>query len=86
MARIKMVCATCGSQDVKRDAWAEWCNETQTWELQTTFDAAYCDECDGECHINEEPLTTADEYDEVTLASVPDFPVMDAITEGEPTS
>jgi hypothetical protein len=55
MIKIKtrkiMVCATCGSQDVKRDAWAEWDKEGQRWELSETFDHAFCDRCEGETTV-----------------------------------
>ena len=48
-----MVCAACGSENVKRDAWAVWSVPDQKWELESEpFDHAYCDDCDGECRIN----------------------------------
>lgn len=53
--RLRMVCSHCGSEEVKRDAWATWSTETQEWELSDTFDNAYCDDCDGETSIDEEP-------------------------------
>jgi hypothetical protein len=53
-ARIKMVCATCGSDDVLRDAWAEWDVEQQQWVLQNVFDHAVCEgACEGETRIKE---------------------------------
>jgi hypothetical protein len=36
-----------------RDAWAEWDDQAQKWELKSVFDAAYCDDCNGECTIVE---------------------------------
>ena len=49
-----MVCATCDSTEVKRDAWAEWNVETQEWQLAgEPFDAAVCENCGGECRIDE---------------------------------
>lgn len=54
---IKMVCATCGSDDVKADAYATWNTETQEWECAQTFDkGAYCNKCDGETTLEEKPL------------------------------
>jgi hypothetical protein len=47
-SKCKPVCQTCGSDNVRLDAWAEWNLDTQRWELSQTFDAAYCDRC--ECH------------------------------------
>jgi hypothetical protein len=51
--RFKQVCETCGSENVKVDAWAVWDTDTQQWELQSTYDHAYCDDCAGECHVEE---------------------------------
>lgn len=54
MVLRKMVCNTCGSERVLRDAWAEWDILRQEWILQNVFDAAYCEgECEGECSIEE---------------------------------
>jgi hypothetical protein len=54
---INMVCGKCGSSQVMKDAWAEWCLETQQWELSQTFDDAYCEDCEGECSIDEVVLS-----------------------------
>jgi len=32
-----MVCADCGSDEVKADAYAEWNIEAQRWEVAETF-------------------------------------------------
>jgi hypothetical protein len=54
---VKMVCAHCGSDDVRADAYAQWDVETQKWEIAQTFDkGAYCSKCDGETRIEERPL------------------------------
>ncbi|MDD2878557.1 MAG: hypothetical protein PHZ23_15165 [Acidiphilium sp.] len=55
-SRVAMVCASCGSTDVMRDAWAVWNTETQEWELGNVFDDARCENCDREVRIDEEPL------------------------------
>lgn len=47
-----MLCASCGNQSVVRDAWAIWCNESQTWVLEQVFDDAYCDTCDGSVKVS----------------------------------
>jgi hypothetical protein len=49
--RHKYVCRTCGGSNVKVDAWATWNAETQRFELASMFDAAFCDDCDGECKL-----------------------------------
>ena len=54
-AKVRKVCARCGSEDVRRDAWAAWDVETQTYVLAEWFDYAYCIQCDGETGIREVP-------------------------------
>lgn len=56
MPDVTMRCAACGSSAVKRDAWAEWDDESQSWVLGSVFDAAYCFDCEGETHIVEVAL------------------------------
>ena len=46
-SKCKYVCSECESENVKRDAWAAWDAETQTWEIASVFEAAWCDDCDG---------------------------------------
>ena len=41
-------CATCGSERVVIDAWACWNRQTGLWELETTFDQAFCQACEKE--------------------------------------
>lgn len=55
--RIKMVCSHCGSEEVKRDAWAEWDTEKQDWVLSSIYDHTYCEGCEGEADLSEEVLT-----------------------------
>lgn len=40
------VCPECGGP-LLRDAWAEWCPETQEMVLVDVFDNWYCAPCDG---------------------------------------
>jgi hypothetical protein len=49
--RIAKVCEKCGSEDVRIDAFAEWDVDTQSWELQETFDYSWCCDCDAETYI-----------------------------------
>lgn len=42
------VCSHCGSEDVKRDAFAIWNRTTQEWEIENTFDDEWCSCCGGE--------------------------------------
>lgn len=55
--RFKMICAKCGSDDVRADAYASWNVEAQAWELSSTHDkGSVCNACDGECSIDEEEI------------------------------
>ena len=40
--------ATCGSDNLVSDAWAEWDKELGEWGLRTVFDDLYCDSCGAE--------------------------------------
>ncbi|WP_166038319.1 hypothetical protein [Sphingosinicella sp. YJ22] len=53
---VTYVCSTCGSNDVSRDAWAEWSVEDQQWVLRTEFDYAHCHRCDRETNLVEVQL------------------------------
>ena len=50
---MKVVCKSCGSSNVMRDAWAVWDEENQCWELGSIFDDAFCGDCDGETQLIE---------------------------------
>jgi hypothetical protein len=56
--RIQILCGTCGSTVVTRDAWAEWDVGAQRWTLGAVYDYAYCHKCDGETRLVEAPLVT----------------------------
>jgi len=45
------ICATCGSERVVRDAWACWNREAGLWELENSFDAAFCHHCERETKL-----------------------------------
>lgn len=53
---ITVHCATCGSEDVHRDAFASWNPETQEWELAAVYDSATCQTCDNDTTLTERPL------------------------------
>ena len=50
---IDIVCSECGSNEVVLDAYAQWCVESQDWELCSTYDEAYCTICDGKTRLKE---------------------------------
>jgi hypothetical protein len=45
--RIAIICGTCGSDEVSRDAWANWDTREQEWVLGAVFDYGHCHRCDG---------------------------------------
>ena len=45
---ILILCRACGSQNVRRDAYAEWDDEAQIWVLASVFDHGICDDCGAE--------------------------------------
>jgi len=54
--RYAMVCRHCGSDDVSRDAWADWDTGKQEWVLGAVFDYAHCHKCERETSIIEVEL------------------------------
>ncbi len=60
-----LVCPTCGSADVSKDACARWDSATNAWELSSTYDVMTCDDCGDEFYeldeIEEAQLPPADE-------------------------
>lgn len=49
--KLRMTCGTCGSTNVKHDAWAAWDEDAQEWILDNTFDYAHCEDCEQETTI-----------------------------------
>lgn len=52
--QIRMVCKTCGSCDVTKDATARWDAVLQRWVLIDTLDSADCASCGGEATVVEQ--------------------------------
>lgn len=53
----QFVCSNCGSDDVRRDAWAIWNPHSGNWEAAELCDNAYCNACDGETRLKEVDIT-----------------------------
>ncbi len=53
---IQILCENCGSTHVTRDAWAEWSEEKQEWQLGAVFDDGFCHKCGGNQTLIERPL------------------------------
>lgn len=50
---VNFVCSVCKSEDIRRDAYAEWCTSSQQWLVASVFDEYYCQNCDGDTSIEE---------------------------------
>jgi hypothetical protein len=56
-SRSTPICSTCQSDDITSRAMAQWSNESQAWELASTFDQpAHCNNCNSACDITWLPL------------------------------
>jgi hypothetical protein len=56
-SRLTPVCANCQSDDIIASATVQWSNESQEWELASTFDQpTHCNNCKGACEIIWRPL------------------------------
>ena len=53
---ITIHCANCDGQNIKADAYADWNDELQQWELCSVFDHKICDDCGGECSTVEKAM------------------------------
>ena len=53
-AKIKVVCPTCGSDDVTRDGILSWDIPTQEWVVVGEYDDMTCNECGYEGHSFDE--------------------------------
>ena len=60
-----MVCAMCGSTDVRADAYAEWDADAGQWVLHSTYDEKHCENC--------EISTSLLEVDEATQIEIQAF-------------
>lgn len=64
-SRTHMVCAMCGSTDVRADAYAEWDADAGQWVLHSTYDEKHCENC--------EISTSLIEVDEATQIEIQAF-------------
>jgi hypothetical protein len=53
---LALRCRICGSDNVMRDAWAQWDENAQRWTLGSVFDAAFCNHCEADTSLAEVPL------------------------------
>lgn len=63
--KVKLVCRSCGSDDIVSDAYARWDVQTQEWDLSSVLDNKICESCGYEkSYCDEVPVE--EEEDEVT--------------------
>jgi hypothetical protein len=56
-SRSTPVCSSCQSDDIIAHAPVQWSNESQQWELASTFEQpTHCNRCDAACSIIWMPL------------------------------
>ncbi|WP_437434682.1 hypothetical protein [Sulfitobacter geojensis] len=65
VSRTHVICATCGSESVRADAYASWDADTGEWVLHSIYDEKYCEVC--------ETSTSLLEVDEATGLEVQAF-------------
>lgn len=67
MSKVVLICPKCGSEDITRDACAQWNTDSGKWELSCVYDVMNCEACGNEFYeAGEKP----DEEDEDNLAEV----------------
>jgi hypothetical protein len=54
---LQIVCGCCGSNQTRRDAWAEWDVAKQDWVLGNVFDDGACENCEDTSSLEEVELT-----------------------------
>ena len=60
---VKYICNDCGSPLIRFDSYATWNSDSQSMELDTTFDACVCGECGLE-GCTEVDIETSEEHNE----------------------
>lgn len=53
---VSIHCGNCGGNNIKADAYAEWNEEAQKWELANVFDDRFCDDCGHQVQAYEYPI------------------------------
>lgn len=67
MKKVKYVCRDCKSDNVSVDAFVDWNEETQAWDLiHAVYDYATCHDCGDSTKLDE---VTLDEIDQVRVSN-----------------
>ena len=64
MKKIRKICTVCGSTDIRFDAWAEWDEVNQKYELIQTYDDVYCEGHEGACTVKDEEYDDGESQEE----------------------
>ena len=48
MAKTRPVCRYCGSDNVSKDAMADFDSDTHQWVVRYVYDHGYCHDCENE--------------------------------------
>lgn len=54
---IKITCTYCGSDNTRRDAFAEWDPLQQKWVLGEVYDSGHCVDCEDDARLEDTELT-----------------------------
>ena len=57
---VDYICATCGSDDIRFDAWASWDPVNQRMELVWWGDETHCEKCGDRRAVDEVKYTVND--------------------------
>jgi hypothetical protein len=60
--KVQMVCSSCKSEDVVKDAFARWDPEMQAWVLSAVYDHTQCNACGSETLAEKPYEPPASEY------------------------
>lgn len=63
--KVKLVCRSCGSDNIVADAYARWDIQTQEWEMSSILDNKICESCGYEKNYCDE-ISIEEKEDEVT--------------------
>jgi len=72
MKKIQKVCAECGSEDIRLDAYADWNFEKQDFGVIVVFDSGhFCEACEDECSIKDVEVEVPDDEEYADYFNLP---------------
>lgn len=74
------ICTSCGSDNIRVDAYGSWDSEKGKWILHSVYDETYCENCDSSCDL----LTVEEEELEIRMfGMIEDADGFRLVVEGE---